>query len=193
MSSVVVLASAMIMASIPIAVFALLGERPSNQRASQVLAGHTPTMRDTVLERSVLERLIVPATRRVGARLLRFTPIGWSKRRNLAAAKAGLSGRVTAEQILGAKLLATAVLLGLLGLELVGQGRPWTVLLLAMSVGSAFFAPDILLRAKADRRAEEITRLLPDLLDQVTISVEAGLDFETALARSSEGQDHPLA
>lgn len=193
MSPIVLMASAMVAASIPVAVFALFSDRPSSQRASQVLAGHTPTMRQAVLERSMPERLLVPVTRNIGARLLRFTPIGWSKRRNLAVARAGLSGRVTSEQILGAKLLAPACLAGFLGLELVGEGRPRSVALLMISLVGAFFAPDLLLRAKADRRSEDITRTLPDLLDQVTISVEAGLDFESALARSSEGQDHPLA
>ena len=193
MSLVVWLASAMVASSIPLAVLAFLVDRPRNHRASQVLAGHTPTMREAVLQRSALERLIVPLTRRIGTRLLRFTPIGWVGRRNLVVAKAGLSGRVTPEQILGAKLLLPLVVAGFLGLQVVGDGDARLILLLASGTVVAFFVPDLLLRAAADRRAEAIADALPDLLDQVTIAVEAGLDFETALSRATAGQDHPLA
>lgn len=193
MSVVVWLGSAMVASSIPLTALALLADRPHSRRASQVLAGHTPTMRETELQRSVLERWIVPVTRRIGARLVRFTPIGWSERRNLVVAKAGLSGRVTPEQILGAKLLLPVVMAGFLGLQVAGGGDDRLVLLLASGTIVAFFVPDLLLRAAADRRAESITETLPDLLDQVTIAVEAGLDFESALSRSCAGQDHPLA
>lgn len=193
MPLVVLAGSAMVASSIPILILALLADRPRSHRASQVLAGHTPTMRESELQRSALERMIVPVTRRLGARLLRFTPIGWVGRRNLMVAKAGLSGRVTAEQILGAKLLLPLVVAGFLGLQLVGDGDPRTILLLAFGTLFAFFVPDLLLKAAADRRAEAISDALPDLLDQVTIAVEAGLDFESALSRSCAGQDHPLA
>lgn len=193
MPLVVVLASAMVVTSIPVAWWALFGDRPSGQRASQVLAGHSPTMREAVLERSLAERVVMPVTRSIGARLVRFTPIGWVERRNLALAKAGLSGRVSAEQVLGAKLLLPGVLAGLFALQLIGTVEPLLALLMVCCVAVGFFAPDIMLRARADRRAEAITRALPDLLDQVTISVEAGLDFESALSRTNSGQDHPLA
>lgn len=186
-------ASAMVVASIPLAWWALFSERQSGHRASRNLAGYNPTMREAALERSAVERAVLPATRLVGAKLVRFTPIGWAERRNLTLARAGMSGRVTAEQILGAKLLLPVVLAATLGLRLIGNAQPRLVLLTVSCIVVAFFAPDILIRAKADRRAEAMTNALPDMLDQVTISVEAGLGFEPALARTSAGQKHPLA
>ena len=192
MSIVVWSASAMVASSIPVVAWAVSGDGPSKQRASQNLAGHDQTMRQVVLQRSPIERFLLPLTRHIGARLVRFTPIGWVDRRNQALARAGLSGRVTAEQILGAKLVMPAFFLAMLGLRLLGDTDGRTVLLMLACVAVGFFAPDLLVRAKADRRAEAITLALPDMLDQVTISVEAGLGFESALARTSQDQTHPL-
>lgn len=193
MSPVVWLASAMVMTSIPVGWWALFSDRPAGDRARQSLAGYGPTMRQAELQRSPLERLVFPITRQIGHRLIRFTPIGWVERRNLALAKAGLSGRMTAEQILGAKLLLPALAAALLGLQVIGDAHPRLLALMVVCVVIGFFAPDLLIRARADRRAEAITLALPDMLDQVTISVEAGLGFEAALARASAGQAHPLA
>ncbi len=193
MSIIVWSASALVAASIPLAGWALSGDRPSNHRASENLAGPNPTMRQAVLQRSAIERLGLPLTRHVGVRLVRFTPIGWVERRNRALARAGLSGRVTAEQILGAKLVVPVVLAALLGLRLLGEVQPRTIIVMLACVAVGFFTPDILVRVSADRRAEAIAQALPDILDQVTISVEAGLGFEPALDRASQNQTHPLA
>ncbi|MDH3682767.1 MAG: type II secretion system F family protein [Acidimicrobiia bacterium] len=193
MSMVVWSASATVATAIPVAWWARSAERPSSHRASQNLAGHNPTMRQTVLQRSPVERLVLPMARQLGSRLVRFTPIGWVERRNLALARAGLSGRVTAEQILGAKLMVPALVAAVFGLQLIGDARPRTVILMLACLVVGFYAPDILVRAAADRRAEAITLALPDMLDQVTISVEAGLGFESALNRISQDQTHPLA
>ena len=193
MSIVVWSASALVATSVPMAWWAVAGDRPASRRASQNLVGQTPTLRQAELERSPVERLLVPVTRQIGTRLVRFTPIGWVERRNRLLSRAGLSGRFTVEQLLGAKLVLPAALAAVLGLQLVGDTKGRVVALLLASLLVAFFAPDLLLRARADRRAEAITGALPDMLDQVTISVEAGLGFEAALARTSAGQDHPLA
>ena len=193
MSIVLWSASAMVMTSIPLAGWVLLGDRTSSRKASQNLVDYSPTLRQAELQRSPVERVVLPVTRQVGARLLRFTPTGWVESRKLMVGKAGLSGRVTVEQIIGAKLLLPGMLAALFSLRLIGGAEPRLVLLMMAAMTVGFFAPDILVRAKADRRAEAITRALPDMLDQVTISVEAGLGFEPALARTSEGQRHPLA
>jgi tight adherence protein C len=60
-------------------------------------------------------------------------------------------------------------------------------------VALAYFVPDILLRNRAQKRREEIRLELPNALDQMLISVQAGLGFETAMGRAGENGRGPLA
>lgn len=183
----------MVVGSVPLAWWSLFTDRTASHRARQNLPGYGPTMRESDLERGAVERVVMPVTRSVGARLMRFTPIGWADRRKVLLAKAGLSGRFSVEQILGAKLLLPVVVAASLGMQLIGNNQPRLLLLALSCVIVGFFVPDMLIKARADRRAEAITQALPDVLDQITISVEAGLGFEAALGRISTARDHPLA
>jgi len=54
-------------------------------------------------------------------------------------------------------------------------------------------APDLALRGKVRKRQTEIPRRLPDTLDLLVISVEAGLGFEQAIDRTAETVDGPLS
>jgi tight adherence protein C len=65
-------------------------------------------------------------------------------------------------------------------------------LLLAITA-LCYFVPDILLRNHAEKRRAEIKLELPNALDQMLISVQAGLGFETAMARAGENGKGPLA
>jgi tight adherence protein C len=56
----------------------------------------------------------------------------------------------------------------------------------------AYFVPDLLLHSRAQERQEEMQRQLPDLLDKVVITIEAGLGFEAALASSASSATGPL-
>ncbi|WP_028275017.1 type II secretion system F family protein [Arthrobacter sp. I3] len=56
-----------------------------------------------------------------------------------------------------------------------------------------YFLPDILLRNYAEKRRASIKLELPNALDQMLISVQAGLGFETAMARAGESGRGPLA
>lgn len=56
-----------------------------------------------------------------------------------------------------------------------------------------FIAIDLAMDQRATRRQREIERVLPDMLDQMVISVEAGLGLESALQRLAETNDNPLA
>jgi tight adherence protein C len=56
-----------------------------------------------------------------------------------------------------------------------------------------YFVPDILLRNYAEKRRAAIKMELPNALDQMLISVQAGLGFETAMARVGETGKGPLA
>lgn len=57
----------------------------------------------------------------------------------------------------------------------------------------AYFVPDILIRNHAEKRRAEIRLELPNALDQMLISVQAGLGFETAMARAGQNGNGPLA
>ena len=193
MPLIVWLASALVATSLPLAWWALSSERQLTQRVSRNLIDHDTTMRAAVLQRSALERFVAPLAKGVGGRLLRFTPSGWVDSKAAAVARAGLTGRVTAEQLLGAKLILPLVVGGLLALRLT-EARTFSSVAISLALTvMAFVAPDLLIRSLADRRAEEITGVLPDVLDQLTISVEAGLGFEAALARIAQTDTHALA
>ncbi|MCU1440621.1 MAG: type secretion system family protein [Rhodoglobus sp.] len=57
----------------------------------------------------------------------------------------------------------------------------------------AFFVPELLIWSRALERQEKIQLALPDTLDQMTISVEAGLGFEAAMAKAGQNGSGPLA
>lgn len=67
------------------------------------------------------------------------------------------------------------------------------VLLMAGVTALAYFVPDILIRNYAQKRRESINLELPNTLDQMLISVQAGLGFESAMARAGQNGKGPLA
>src|SRR5215217_7869877 len=67
-------------------------------------------------------------------------------------------------------------------------------LLFALMAGVAsFFIPDIYVTTKARRRREEARIQLPDALDILAVSVEAGLAFDAGIAKLVEHMGGPLA
>ena len=55
------------------------------------------------------------------------------------------------------------------------------------------FLPELLLHSRGQERAQKIGLELPDTLDQMTIAVEAGLGFDSAMARAAKAGTGPLA
>ncbi|OQX53750.1 MAG: hypothetical protein B5M48_02580 [Candidatus Omnitrophica bacterium 4484_213] len=109
-----------------------------------------------------------------------------NKRLNLPRLKQGLQKRLvcggvelTAEQFLSLKEIAS-VLCGLFYL-LISKGITPLHFIFSLVVG--FFLPDLWLRNKIQKRQQEIRRVLPDVVDLLSLSVEAGLDFMLAVNR----------
>lgn len=107
-----------------------------------------------------------------------------------------LAGRPDGSSV--AKILMQKVIFGAIGLGLgimvySSKGGLLGVMMLIGAPLLGYFAPDIMLNGKAVRRQEEIQYALPDLLDQITISIESGTSFENALARSGQTGTGPLA
>jgi len=70
---------------------------------------------------------------------------------------------------------------------------PMTVAVGAAVMIGGFVGVDLVLGRRAVHRQREIQRALPDMLDQMVISVEAGLGLESALTRVARTNNNPLA
>ncbi|WP_237740704.1 type II secretion system F family protein [Crystallibacter crystallopoietes] len=71
-----------------------------------------------------------------------------------------------------------------------GAGRVLLALVLTIV---AYFVPDLLIHSKGTERQAAISLELPDTLDQMTIAVEAGLGFDSAMSRAGHNGKGPLA
>lgn len=84
-----------------------------------------------------------------------------------------------------------ALLLG--SLFVMSGPHPIRYLLAGAVVVLCFFLPDVMINSRAHDRQKKIQQELPDTLDQMTIAVEAGLGFESAMAKAARNGKGPLA
>jgi tight adherence protein C len=156
--------------------------------------GGVTGVRDYELAKNVTRRLIAPGVHRltrIGTRLP-GTASPQEIRRRIAAA--GLEAKLTPQHFLALKsgLTGGAFLLGIL-LGSIGIVPAMAGFALAFAGGAiCFIAPDYYLSMKTRRRLEDINIGLPDILDLLTVSVEAGLGFDSAVAKISERMGGPL-
>jgi tight adherence protein C len=129
---------------------------------------------------------------RVGRAAIQSLPsIKPIERRELMSA--GIYG-LTAESLHGYRVLgALGLPLLILGLGILGGSLSSVVVLLAVAMGiAAWFLPAAHVRKRAQRRLDQIDRDLPDLIDVLTVTVEAGLGFAGSLQLVADRFDGPL-
>jgi tight adherence protein C len=94
-------------------------------------------------------------------------------------------------EVKGLGLVVFGVVGAVIGL-LFGGGLGAVVGGLVGAVGG-FFGPDMIVYQLAYNRQEKIARTLPDILDTLTVSVEAGLGFDAALTQITRYGRGPVA
>jgi tight adherence protein C len=122
-----------------------------------------------------------------------LTPSGTVARLDRLAATAGRPAAWPVPKLVAAKLVL-AVVAALLG-AMFAMGRPGTLTVLMAVVVTlvAYYVPELLLKSRGQERQQAIQLELADTLDQMTIAVEAGLGFESAMARAGRNGKGPLA
>jgi tight adherence protein C len=108
---------------------------------------------------------------------------------------AGNPGEITPEGIAGLRigLSAGALVLAVAGFALAGTGLSATSVVGTVAmVAIGALAPGLWLTQLRLRRQDQIRRALPDMLDMLTISVQAGLGFDIALAKLVRTTTGPL-
>ncbi len=140
--------------------------------------------RSEVLEAGFAERAVAPAVEKFGHLFMRFTPQGWAERANHRLVVAGWYPRVDANSWAAARVLSAAagVVLALVSQSFVNGGMT-RLLVFGLMLAVGFLGPDAVLSHRIDDRRAAIERDLPDVIDLLVISVEAGLGFEGALGR----------
>ena len=137
------------------------------------------------------ERAVGPAATAVARIVLRLSPKSTGDSINLKLLGAGLGRTLTATTYLATK--GVLAILGLLvGLALSSGGSKG--ILISFGLGfMGFFLPDFVVTFKARSRRDRIQAELPDALDLLSVSVEAGLGFDGAITKLTEHMDGPLA
>jgi tight adherence protein C len=149
----------------------------------------------TGLDRASLrERVLSPLAEWLATWALRLHPRSSVEAIGLKLLAAGLGRRVSAKTFLSLK--GALALTGALGGAVAGGpavGAGSGILVALMFAGAGFFVPDAVVTMLARRRRERIAAELPDALDLLAVSVEAGLGFDGAISKLTEHMQGPLA
>src|SRR5215203_1188492 len=176
----------------------LTGEREQVGRslaAVQAFQAAPASMRSE-LDRPFKERVLDPLVNSSSGLGRRLTPSGQVEkiRRRLDAAGSPANWdveRVLAFKVIGA-LLGVLVAIAFSPI-LLTFSVPFAIGIGLVLVVAGFFAPEMVLYQKAYNRADRMRKELPDALDLLTISVEAGLAFDAAMAQVARQTEGPLA
>lgn len=154
---------------------------------------HRPGAADeTRLQLPLSERLIAPLMQSAGQALQAWAPLGLKTTLARRVRAAGLNS--TAEQFVGWYIMAGGGALAFF--TLLGWVRFQTVvgaLYMGLPLGVVgSLLPELVLNQRITQRRHQIVRALPDVLDLLTVSVNAGLGFDSALMKVTEKMKGPL-
>src|SRR4029077_16795395 len=141
-------------------------------------------LREEELKENFGSRVFVPIVTRAGRIARRVTPLDArdriSKKLLVAGSPAGGdAGRGLAFQIISA---IAACVGSLLLLQILSFSSFLQIVIIALLTFVGFVVPDSILNSRVEDRKKEILRTLSDTLDLLTISVEAGLSLNAAIA-----------
>jgi tight adherence protein C len=140
------------------------------------------------------QRVLAPAGDRLASWTLKLHPRTTVEGVSARLMAAGLGRSISPTTFLAFKsaLAIGGVLVGaVFGGALTGPGG---VLLFSMGLaGVGFIAPDFVVSGKARSRKDRLRAELPDALDLMAVSVEAGMGFDGAISKLTEHMAGPLS
>lgn len=147
------------------------------------------------LNKSFSERIIIPILRSFGERANKKTPKAKLALLKKQLAQAGNPGNLSVSEFMAMQrllMVGVPMLAWMVGMVIrlnISQ------LLVGIAIGAnmAVLVPRMFLQRKISFRKHMIQRKLPDVLDLLTVSVEAGLGFDMALQKVVEKFTGPIA
>ncbi|MEW5939936.1 MAG: type II secretion system F family protein [Chloroflexota bacterium] len=159
--------------------------------------GEQVSLEQLELSQPFSERVMLPFLRRVGEFSARFTPQKLLTETTKKLELAGNPGRIEASTFLATRFIVPVVFDGFLLLISGISPTPWPTgrLFLSLAIFGllGFFFPQLWLTSRINSRQHQIRKAMPDALDLLTICVEAGLSFDSAMAKVSEKWENELS
>lgn len=138
------------------------------------------------------DRVLKPAYQRITQAIGNAAPAEIKKKYEDLIISSGSASTVTFSSVLSIQLMLGLVLGGVFFLLLSSTGN--TNRLLPFFAGLiGFVFPYVSLNTKATARMDKIQKSLPDMLDLLYVSVEAGLAFDMAMKKAAEKMHGPLS
>lgn len=173
-----------------------LNERSAVRATLGAAASSAPAARSAgeLDDRSFAERVVVPLLARLGQIAAVATPPGYAASVERRMIQAGRQSREDIDRFLSARVLSVGLIPVILAVALLlPVSRKVGLVIFLFAFVILALGPDAVLSRRADARKNQIRTQLPNLLDLLTISVEAGLGFEQALSRTVVALPGPLS
>jgi tight adherence protein C len=190
-------AAVLVFVAIMLIMAGIASPRPADEVEARLVeyGGRPLTLEEIELAQPFSQRILLPMIQASAQFVGRFTP-----QRTLEATRqklelAGNPNNWSPTEFLGIRGLAGLLLAALtFFLTMIGEVDPLQRLLFLVLMGVlGFFLPVIWLGGRIRRRQNEVIKTLPDALDLLTISVEAGLPFDGAMQRVADKWDNELS
>ena len=152
-------------------------------------------VREQEMLESLQDRIIKPAMVQMARLTGRFTPAGYAAQVRNKLILAGSPPALDVDRFLALKVFGavSVVFWAWFAFSFAGLGGFYGLIVTGLLWAISFFGPDVWAQRKIDARQHEIAVKLPDILDLLVISVEAGLGFEQAIDRTVSAVPGPLA
>lgn len=168
--------------------FSFKERREVEKRVTEIVGQRTPTVRENELKAPFYQRIIKPFLVKLSSFVAKMLPAEKEAMLVKKITSAGISEKIAPRELLVIKYLAAggaAVLFSTIS-EIIGKNPVQVILMGCAGLGLGWLLPDFYLNRKDAARKQEIEKTLPDVLDLLTVSVEAGLGFDGALMKVVE-------
>jgi tight adherence protein C len=196
MDMTVLLAGLVLVLGVGLIIFSLARFRQPNAIGERLntFTERAVSLEELELQQPFSQRVLLPMAKTVLALLGKYGPKQSAERLRVNLQMAGNPGGITPVMFVGLRVVL-AVVLGVIITLVTFRTMPLTQALMYSAIGFilGYMLPVMWLGRKITARKKAITRALPDALDLLCISVEAGLAFDLALQRVTQKWDDELS
>lgn len=171
------------------------GKSDISQRLQRIRNQIAQDKPEDELSRSFSERVVKPIFDNVGKTLLRLAPNEMISNMEQKITMAGKPNNWGVKNWLGIQaflIVGIPLIILIIYIQLRADLKS-IILITSITVIIGVLFPNMSLNSKIRKRQSEVMKSLPDIMDLLTVSVEAGLTFDSALSKVAEKMPGTLA